>query len=68
MVKVWGLEPASVLFVGDSADDMKCGNAAGMKTVLFDPESKKPHLHSLASIVVQSMADLQQHLTVGVQL
>ena len=68
MVKAWGLTPEQVLFVGDSMDDLKCGIAAGMKTVLFDPETKRPQLHSMASIVVKSMAELQSHLTTGVKV
>eukprot|EP00928_Gymnodinium_smaydae_P021847 TRINITY_DN18552_c0_g1_i1.p1 TRINITY_DN18552_c0_g1~~TRINITY_DN18552_c0_g1_i1.p1 ORF type:complete len:540 (-),score=95.05 TRINITY_DN18552_c0_g1_i1:128-1747(-) len=31
--KVWGVEPASVLVVGDGLDDMKAGTAAGCSTV-----------------------------------
>jgi len=68
MAKEWDMHPRNMLFVGDSADDVKCGTAAGMKTVLFDPESKRPHLHSSASLVFQSFSQLQEVLTHGVHL
>jgi HAD superfamily hydrolase (TIGR01549 family) len=68
IAKAWGIPSENIIFVGDSGDDLKCGIAAGMKTVLFDPESRRPHLHSLASLVVKSMAELQTHLMSGVLL
>lgn len=64
----WNLDPSSILFVGDSGDDIKCGNSAGMKSVLFDPESKRTNLHNLASLVITSMTDLQGLLEIGIVL
>jgi histidinol phosphatase-like enzyme len=37
----WGIPPASVIMVGDSAkDDIVCGNRAGGVTVLLDSEGR----------------------------
>jgi FMN phosphatase YigB (HAD superfamily) len=68
MASAWDLEPSEILFVGDSQDDIGCGKAAGMKTVLFDPTSKRPHLHSVSNLVVTSLMEIMQHLTNGVLL
>ena len=68
MAKTWNLEPSQVIFVGDTGDDLKCGSAAGMKTVLFDPETKRPHLHATASIVVKSFEELKLLLLQGVPM
>lgn len=38
VLSTWGVtNPAKVWFVGDSADDMKCGKGAGCKTCLIAP-------------------------------
>lgn len=68
IAQAWGLDPSTILFVGDSGDDVNCGLSAGMKSVLFDPETKRPQLHTVASIVVKAMAELQLHLDQGILL
>lgn len=68
MAKSWNLNPTNVIFVGDTGDDLKCGTAAGMKTVLFDPETKRAHLHPTASLVVKSFAELKLLLLEGVPM
>mgnify|MGYP001101513592 CR=1 FL=1 len=68
MANAWELKPSEILFVGDSQDDIGCGKAAGMKTVLFDPTTKKPHLHDLSDLVVTSLSQIIQLLTDGVLL
>eukprot|EP00191_Tetraselmis_sp_GSL018_P010757 CAMPEP_0177619220 /NCGR_PEP_ID=MMETSP0419_2-20121207/26122_1 /TAXON_ID=582737 /ORGANISM="Tetraselmis sp., Strain GSL018" /LENGTH=222 /DNA_ID=CAMNT_0019118429 /DNA_START=307 /DNA_END=973 /DNA_ORIENTATION=+ len=35
VAKAWGLPPASLLMVGDSTEDVECGNAAGTATCLI---------------------------------
>jgi phosphoglycolate phosphatase-like HAD superfamily hydrolase len=37
----WQLDPRSVLFVGDSMDDMACGHAAGCQTLLLVNDSNR---------------------------
>lgn len=69
MARLWGLQPSSIVFVGDSADDIKCGIAAGMKSVLFDPDSKRNQdIRNSASIVITSMHELKQLLLEGVHM
>jgi phosphoglycolate phosphatase-like HAD superfamily hydrolase len=39
ILSTWGVsDPAKVWFVGDSADDMRCGKGAGCRTCLIAPE------------------------------
>lgn len=66
--KAWQIDPSEMLFVGDSADDMKCGASAGMKTVLFDPVAKRPQLHSQVNLVIKSFSELLGLLQEGVVL
>ncbi|MFZ3043725.1 MAG: HAD family hydrolase [Minisyncoccia bacterium] len=40
--KTLGVEPASILFIGDMLSDVRDGNAAGVTTILFAP-ADSPH-------------------------
>lgn len=67
----WGISPARLLMVGDSTEDVECGNAAGTATCLIsgggneitsEDDKTKPPRGTIPSFQVDSLYELQQRL------
>lgn len=62
--QVWGAEPGSVWFVGDSIDDMVCGKLAGCKTCLIITEDNEAVAAQTeyVDLAVHSLRDFGSHI------
>ena len=67
----WGISSSRLLMVGDSTEDVECGNAAGTATCLItgggneitaDGEKAQPPRGTVPSFQVDSLYELQQRL------
>ena len=62
--QVWGAEPSSVWFVGDSIDDMVCGKLAGCRTCLIITEDNTAVVAQTqyVDLAVHSLRDFGLHI------
>jgi phosphoglycolate phosphatase-like HAD superfamily hydrolase len=62
--QVWGAEPGSVWFVGDSIDDMVCGKLAGCRTCLIITEDNTAVIAQTqyVDLAVHSLRDFGLHI------
>ena len=62
--QVWGAEPSSVWFVGDSIDDMVCGKLAGCRTCLIITEDNTAVVAQtqFVDLAVHSLRDFGLHI------
>lgn len=72
VAKVWGLPPKSLLMIGDSIEDVECGNAAGTATCHIQGGGNEVGAAAAAlpvgaipTFAVPSLVDLRQRLETG---
>lgn len=67
---VWGIPPSHLLMVGDSTEDVECGNAAGTASCLISGggneitggEKTRPPVGTVPTFSVDSLYELQERL------
>jgi HAD superfamily hydrolase (TIGR01549 family) len=67
---VWGISPSHLLMVGDSTEDVECGNAAGTASCLISGggneiaggEKTRPPVGTVPTFSVDSLYELQERL------